>query len=166
MLKQQKHVKIPHEMHGGDNMKKIVILLFICCLLSGCKTTYERDTSKGEIIQVTLDEAMNKMEQGDEFIIAFETDLCSYCQQFHSIFDAYIENHHVELYQVMLDEEARSESENLRIINHYFPTFSKTPGVYYAKGGYVVSSLTDQKRSLNEDDLEKWVVKHALDEKK
>lgn len=153
-------------MHGGDNMKKIMLWMMICMLLVGCGSSYERDERKGEIIQITLDEAVSKMEQGEEFVVAFETDLCSYCQQFHSEFDAYIENHHVVLYRVMLDEEARSENENLRIINQYFPTFKTTPGVYYAKGGYVVSSLTDNRRSLNEDDIEKWVVKHALDEKK
>lgn len=152
-------------MHGGDDMKKIVLCLMLC-LLVGCSSSYVRDTSQGEIIQVTLDEAMHKMEQGDEFIVAFETDLCSYCQQFHAIFDEYIEDHHVVLYRVMLDEETRSENENLHIIQKYFPTFSTTPGVYYAKGGYVVSSLTDKKRSLSEDDLEKWIAKHALDEKK
>ena len=153
-------------MHGGDDMKKIMLWMMICFLLVGCGSAYTRDESKGEIIQITLDEAISKMNQGDEFVVAFETDLCSYCQQFHSEFDAYIENHHVVLYRVMLDEEPRSENENLRMINEYFPTFKTTPGVHYAKGGYVVSSLTDNRRSLNKDDIEKWVVKHALDEKK
>ena len=144
-------------MHGGEPMKKIILCLMICLLLVGCGSSYTRDNRAGEIIQVTLDEALAKMEQGDEFVVAFETDLCSYCQQFHSIFDTYIKDHHVVLYRVMLDEETRSENENLRLINNYFPTFSTTPGVYYARGGYVVSSLTDKKRSLDEEDLEKCI---------
>ena len=61
-------------MHGGDDMKKIVLCLMLC-LLVGCSSSYVRDTSQGEIIQVTLDEAMHKMEQGDEFIVAFSSEL-------------------------------------------------------------------------------------------
>ena len=76
-------------------MKKIMLWMMICLLLVGCGSSYPRDERKGEIIQITLDEAIAKMEQEEEFVVAFETDLCSYCQQFHSEFDEYIENHHV-----------------------------------------------------------------------
>lgn len=146
-------------------MKKILILM-LCLMLAGCSSSYERDAAGGSIVKVTLQEAMDKMENGDEFIVAFETDLCSFCQQFDYIFEKYIENHNVTLYRVMLSDESGSEQQNLAIINEYFPTFSTTPGVYYAKGGYVVSSLTDDRRSLSESDLEKWVVKYELDQKK
>lgn len=147
-------------------MKKIFVILLTCLILCGCQNHYERDSSAGIIHSISLQEAMDKMEQGDEFVVAFETDLCAFCQQFNHIFEAYIKNHNVTLYRVMLSDEKGSETQNLAIIQKYFPTFNTTPGVYYANEGYVVSSLTDQVRSLSEDDLEKWVVKYELDKKK
>ena len=49
-------------MHGGDDMKKIMLWMMICLLLVGCGSSYPRDERKGEIIQITLDEAIAKME--------------------------------------------------------------------------------------------------------
>lgn len=58
-----------------------------------------------------------------------------YCRQLHSILDEYLKTHHVVIYQVVLDNEDRTEQENLEIIHKYFEEFYSTPGVFYVKKG-------------------------------
>lgn len=151
-------------------MNKKLLVISICCFLmiTGCSKdkSYERDTSQGDVIYITLEEMQKKMQNKDEFVIAFTQQMCRYCQSFHLLFNEYKETHHVTIYEVDLTSENGSESENLKKILKYFPTFSTTPGIYYAKDGKVESSLTDQQNKMDETILDEWVKKYQLDKKK
>ena len=102
----------------------------------------------------------------DNFIIAFTQEKCRYCKEFYELFDEYRKNHNVIIYEVNLSKETREAKDNLEIIHEYFPTFSTTPGIYYAKDGKVESSLTDNQDEMNEEILDKWVQDNQLDRKK
>lgn len=146
--------------------KIIVFLLLTMCMFVGCGSSYKRDTGEGKVVYITLEEMQEKMSNKDDFIVAFTQDKCRYCKEFHELFDKYRENHNVTIYEVNLSKETRDSKENLKMIHEYFPTFSTTPGIYYAKDGKMDSSLTDGQDEMNEEILDKWVQDNQLDRKK
>lgn len=92
-------------------------------------------------------------------------ELCLYCQDFHAVLEAYQKNHHVIMYEVILDQEDRSPKENLAIIQPYFPDFSSTPGIFYVKDGKAESQLDgDPVHGISEEMLETWVKEYQLDQ--
>ncbi|MGX8850251.1 hypothetical protein [Amedibacillus sp. YH-ame10] len=150
-------------------MKKIncIWMVLLCLFLSACSSTpYERDTSKGSVSTITLEEMASKMENGDTFIVTLSQELCGACAQYHKMLNTYLENHNVTMYEVNLTAEPLSESQNLEIIHRYFPTFRTTPGIYYASEGKVVNSLSDEKKEVNEALFDEWVQEYELDSKK
>ncbi|MFR4996358.1 MAG: thioredoxin [Clostridium paraputrificum] len=146
--------------------KWIVFVFLIICMLVGCSSSYERDTGEGKIVYITLEEMQEKMINKDNFIISFTQEKCRYCKEFYELFDEYRKNHNVIIYEVNLSKETREAKDNLEIIHEYFPTFSTTPGIYYAKDGKVDSSLTDNQDEMNKEILDKWVQDNQLDRKK
>ncbi len=138
-------------------------------LLVACSNDTNKDskitvdtTTPGEYTYITLFDATQKFENGDEFIVAFTQDLCGYCEEFDYFYDEYRKDHSLNIYNVNLSEENRSEQENLEIILEYWPTFYNTPGIYYCKDGEVVSSLTDGISYMDLTLIESWVEAYDL----
>lgn len=128
-------------------------------------TEYERDTTAGEIKYITLEEMEAMIEKKESFPVILSTTYCLYCRDFHSVFDEYIKTHHVVMYEVILDNENRSEQENLTIIKKYFPEFSTTPGVFYVEKGKEKNYLNLSSTGMNEEVIDKWVQTYKLDKK-
>ena len=70
------------------------------------------------------------------------------------------------MYEVVLDNENRSEQENLAIIKKYFPEFSTTPGVFYVEKGKEKNYLNLSSTGMNEEVIDNWVQTYKLDKKK
>lgn len=128
-------------------------------------TEYERDATPGEIIYITLEEMETKIANKESFPVILSTTYCLYCRDFHSVFDEYIKTHHVVMYEVILDNENRSEQENLEIIKKYFPEFSTTPGVFYVKNGKEKNYLDFSSVGMDEEVIDNWVQTYQLDKK-
>lgn len=144
-------------------MKKRWMSIFFCLmLLTGC-SGYERDDSPGYITYITLNDMKQMMEDKNEFVIAFTQSLCGYCQDFHKLFSEYSKNHHVIIYEVLLDNESGTPNENRKLIQEYFPGFDTTPGIFYAKDGKVYDQLSNVK--ITEEVFDNWVQKNQLDGK-
>lgn len=149
-------------------MKKLFIILIVLTLI-GCSNEASVtpqnnvDTTKeGSYINIDLFEATQKFTNGDEFIVAFTQDLCGYCEEFTYYYDEYRKDHYLNIYNVNLSNEERTEQENLQIILEYWPTFYNTPGIYYCKDGEVVSSLTDNISYMSMDLIDAWVNEFNL----
>jgi len=130
------------------------------------KEPYIRDTQPGEIICITLEEMQRMIEEKKSFAVMFSTTYCGYCTDFHSVFDEYIKKHHVTMYEVILDNENRSEQDNLVIIHMYFPEFNTIPGVFSVKDGKEESYLDFNLIGINEEVIDEWVQEYHLDEKR
>lgn len=128
-------------------------------------TKYERDTAPGEIVYITLEEMETKIANKESFPVILSTTYCLYCRDFHLVFDEYIKTHHVVMYEVILDNENRSEQENLAIIKKYFPEFSTTPGVFYVKKGKEKNYLDFSLTGMDEKVIDNWVQTYQLDKK-
>ncbi|MDD3049020.1 MAG: hypothetical protein PHQ89_03480 [Bacilli bacterium] len=144
-----------------------IILCFIVLFICGCSANsdYTRSNKSGKIINISLAQMKEKMENKDTFAIAFTTSYCNYCLQFHNIFDEYMKTHEVTLYQVVLDEETTNEMENIEIIHTYFPEFNTTPGIFYVEDGKEENYLNTYASGISEEIIDEWVIKYKMDEK-
>lgn len=105
--------------------KRFLAFLMVTFLLCGC-TSYERDESAGEVIQISLADMESMMKKGQEFTIAFTQSMCGYCEDFHELFENYRQNHHVVLYEVPLEREKEQPNVNRAIIQQYFPRYGQS----------------------------------------
>ncbi|MGG5461715.1 thioredoxin family protein [Clostridium sp. B9] len=149
-------------------MRRILNLLLVVLLtftFIGCgNKEYERDTSSGEKIIVSLDEAL-AMATDEEAIILLGRPTCRDCLILEDILVSYLEDHKITIYEVNLDNEGTSEEEiqrNRNKINKVFPDFNSTPSMYYVKSGKIIDEIIE---ASSEEELDKWVVKNRLDAK-
>lgn len=152
-------------------MKKILTLMIVFMLgiatLMGCSgsESYTRDTSSGSIVEESLDTIIERAENKEEFVVIFTQTTCKDCIIAEGIMTPYLENHSVEIKDVVLDNEGTTDEEiqaNRKKINSVFPDFNATPTMYYVKDGKVVDEIIE---FSEEAELEEWVVKNQLDKK-
>lgn len=152
-------------------MKRILKLMIVFMLgiatLMGCSgsESYTRDTSSGSIVEESLDTIIERAENKEEFVVIFTQTTCKDCIIAEGIMTPYLENHSVEIKDVVLDNEGTTDEEiqaNRKKINSVFPDFNATPTMYYVKDGKVVDEIVE---FSEEAELEEWVVKNKLDKK-
>lgn len=148
-------------------MRKILwVGIILTALLTGCaSSSYERDASPGEIKEITLSQMDTMVTQGKTFTVMLTTTYCGYCQEFHELLNEYLKNHHLVIYEVVLDKENATEQENLAIINRHIKDFTTTPGVFYIENGTEESHLLPDAKGIYEELLDQWVVENQLDKK-
>ena len=127
---------------------------------------YPRDTTPGEVITITMSQLEEKIANMETFVVSFETTYCMYCRRLHSILDDYLKDHHVIIYQVVLDLENATEEENLEKIHKHFEEFYTTPGVFYVKKGKNKSYLDTYTLGIEEDVIDQWIRENQIDKKK
>lgn len=127
---------------------------------------YSRDTNPGEVINITMAQMEEKMANNETFVVCFATTYCMYCKQLHVILDDYLKDHHVVIYQVILDLENATEEENLTVIHKYFEEFYTTPGVFYVKKGINKSYLNMYTLGIEEEIIDQWVRENQIDKKR
>lgn len=148
-------------------MKRWKTFTIVCCLLlyiSGCATSsYERDTKQGKVIEITLQQVEQKIKAKESFTVMFTQSMCGYCHDFDKVLKTYIEDHHIIMYNVVLDKEETTPKENLAIIRQYFSDFSSTPGIYYVDEGVSKSHLLPENNQITKKNLDDWVLQNKLD---
>lgn len=148
-------------------MKKltgIIIIFLLIFSLIGCDK-YIRDNGRGSITEITLDESLKLAEAEKETIILYSITTCIDCIKLKEVLNTYLENHSVEINEVVLDNEGTSDEEiqsNRRKINTIFPEFSAVPSMYYLKDGEVIDEAIE---ITTEEELEAWVLQNRLDKK-
>lgn len=148
-------------------MKKIITLLcLLFCMgtLQACSSSYDRDTSPGEIKQITLLQMEEMIKQEESFAIVLTQTGCGYCQDFESLLATYIKDHHVIMYDVILDQEPRTVDENLAIIDQHLEGFSSTPGIFYVEKGKFKSHLKGKQEGISEEIFDGWVQENKIDQ--
>lgn len=145
---------------------KKIICLFCCMLIVPCGCTnndYKRNQDKGKIVDISLQKAVDKIKAKDSFSIMLTQSTCGYCQDFEQMLTTYLDNHHVIMYNVVLDKEQATPQENLVIIKQYFKDFRTTPGIYYVDKGKIENHLQAAQGNISEEDFDAWVKKYKLD---
>ena len=148
-------------------MKKfinIAITLILIFSFVGCNQ-YTRDNTSGSITEINLDEALTIAKEESETILLFTLSKCKDCKKMKEVLTPYLENHSVEINEVILDKEGTSDEEvqnNRRKINTVFEDFNSVPSMYYLKDGEIIDEIFE---ITEEEQLEEWVVKNKLDKK-
>ena len=146
--------------------KYFCAVMAVMTLLAGCgSSTYERDSSAGEIKEITLSQMDTMFTQGKSFTVMLTTTYCGYCQELHQLLNEYLKDHHLVIYEVVLDKENATEQENLAVINRHISGFSTTPGVFYIENGDQKSQLLPDANGIHKELLDRWVVDNQLDQK-
>lgn len=130
------------------------------------KETYERDSSPGQRISLTLEEMRQMIDEDQSFLIVFTKEDCPYCIEFAAVCEWYIQNHNLTVYEVNLTAENRSENDNRMIIQTYFPEFNTVPGVFSVRNGEEESYLNLYQLGISEEILDNWVLEYRLDEER
>ncbi len=152
-------------------MKKLFLVLVSTFLLVACASESptnnlpqlsEEQQKEGKIVEINLFDITQMFSNGEEFIVLFTQDYCGYCQDFKEMYHYYASNHNLNIYEVNLTNEERSESENVDIIRYYWPAFNGTPAIYYCNDGEIVSTFSDGNSGMNLQLLEEWVNENNL----
>lgn len=148
-------------------MKKfinIAITLILIFSFVGCNQ-YTRDNTSGSITEINLDEALTIAKEESETILLFTLSTCKDCKKMKEVLTPYLENHSLEINEVILDKEGTADEEvqnNRRKINTVFEDFNSVPSMYYLKDGEIIDEIFE---ITEEEQLEEWVVKNKLDKK-
>ena len=148
-------------------MKKfinIAITLILIFSFVGCNQ-YTRDNTSGSITEINLDEALTIAKEESETILLFTLSTCKDCKKMKEVLTPYLENHSVEINEVILDKEGTADEEvqnNRRKINTVFEDFNSVPSMYYLKDGEIIDEIFE---ITEEEQLEEWGVKNKLDKK-
>lgn len=156
-------------------MKKIRILGFVfMMILGGCSSSptkeYIRDTSAGEIKESTLEEVYTKFEQKEDFVLLMTFSYCSHCHDLKELLVPYLQNHHVVIYELIMDKLTPITSDYdvaKEKLNQYLKDYEGTPSLYYIEGGKKKDEIIgfDGKVdiSTNTELYDAFVQKHQLD---
>lgn len=148
-------------------MKKL-LLLFMCVLcMTGCSSSDEKqkDTypkpqisaGQGEVRSLTLDEAIEKKNGKESYLLILTQTYCSHCLNFFMETDAYTKESGITLWDVTLDKEERSQTKILSLIKENFGEFSSTPSLYFIADGKVQSSLLSSESDVDLEAYKDWL---------
>ena len=149
--------------------KKSFLLLIIALsiMVSGCGKFYNRDTRPGKIIKISMEEMETMMKEKETFTLVVTRDYCKYCAEFYELMESYLKNHHVKIYDVNIDENFGTKSdENIEKIENMFPNFVGTPGIFYIEDGKLVNQLDNESQDLTKTLFDNWVQDYKMDKKK
>lgn len=145
-------------------MKKILLLLMCLMMVCGCQTDYERDTNPGSMIEISVEEMVEKMENDETFVFLVSQTNCKGCQEFEAAMEVYLPNHHVDIYYLVYNRLKGDERKQaLEIIQDYFPSMTQTPSLYYVVNGLQKDQLKSGEEGLTKEKFDNWVYRWQID---
>ncbi len=91
-------------------MKRILLILMILLLLVGCTP---KEETLGTYYTISVSDLMDKMDNGDEFVVYLGLSTCGSCATYKSVIEEYIKNYDTDFYYVELDNESEEMIELL-----------------------------------------------------
>ncbi|MDF9824306.1 hypothetical protein M2475_001096 [Breznakia sp. PF5-3] len=150
-------------------MKKIILGLLVCFLFACGNGSKEKDEvkiklneNKGEVVALTLDELITKMENEESFVFLFSQTYCGSCMSFFAESDEYTKEIGLTLYDVTLDSEKKTEAEQQAIFDKHFSDFSATPTIYFVSNGEVKDSLNSSEEDVSLDSYKKFLKENKV----
>lgn len=149
-------------------MKKFFWICICIMLLSGCSSSYQRDTQAGEVVTLSVTDMETKINNKEDFVVVFAQSWCTHCKAFNAMLQEYLPNHHVIVYEVVLDKDPDlSREKAIEIVQSYFPDMTGTPSIYYLEEGEIKNKMdTSGENGLSDENFDHWIVKYRIDEKK
>ncbi|HJC37261.1 MAG TPA: hypothetical protein H9702_09075 [Candidatus Merdibacter merdavium] len=153
-------------------MKRIMTICLSLCLmmLAGCadNKTYPPitlDPGNGEVRSISIDDAIEKKNDGENFLLIVTQTYCGYCMDFFAESDAYTKAAGITLWCVTLDKEEYSEEQNLKLVHDNFGDFSSTPSLYYIGEGETQDMLLSSEEQVTLESYQTWLKEnHIIEE--
>lgn len=147
-------------------MKKIYLIIgvVIICLTGCSKTNYIRDTSKGEIQDISFETLADKIENDKSFLLQISLKNCEYCKYVKNIETEYIKKHNITIYNYTLDNSDENFKAEFDYIKKHFKNFEIAPSLYWVDNKKNKNLLTFE---IDEEErqLDKFIIKYEIDKK-
>ncbi|MBQ1386000.1 MAG: hypothetical protein II510_05000 [Erysipelotrichales bacterium] len=136
-------------------MKKIfaIIIVTMIVFLNGC-------ASKGKLVEITAEKAIEKLEHGDTFLFFVGRSDCPRCAEHIETLQGYMKSHPLTVYYVIQDRDENRDSFQ-KLWDTYFPGLEDIPATFYVKDGTIVKNQTVTQR-LTEEGLVKWLERIGI----
>ncbi len=147
--------------------KKFLLSLLLLTSLTGCAQdpAYTPDTTPGTKTEIPLAQVLERQNNGEQMLVLFVQDGCSYCAAFDEIADTYLQNHHIDLKVVNLTtEETYNPKEDIKnALQAAVGGIEQTPALYYIESKDKVHLLDYTNGEYTLDALTEFITKHQLD---
>ncbi len=139
---------------------KLIFAFMFVFTLSACGTNYTRDTSSGEIKQVTYAELREMYENEETFYAVFSQTTCGACNEFkENVLTPYTEDHNITIYEVNITNEVSAQATFDQLFKDY-EEFKGTPHSTFVEEGKDKEQYVGE---MSEEDFDDLVVKYELD---
>ena len=119
-------------------MKRLIILIILRLLISGC--------SKGRIVEKKAPEIIEMFENKESFVMYAGTSDCENCKEFRDILEQVLNDYRLTVYYFPADDY---EDEDVRkLIYNYLYKLQWTPTVYVVENGKVVHINENESNTL------------------
>ncbi len=145
-------------------MKKILFIFLCLMMICGCNMEYKRDTTAGAMIEITVEDMVQKMENDETFVFLVSQTNCKGCQEFEDAMELYLPDHHVDIYYLVYNRLKGDERKAaLETIQDYFPSMTQTPSLYYVVNGLQKDQLKSGEEGLTKEKFDNWVQRWQID---
>lgn len=143
-------------------MKKIIVTMLCSMLvLVGCSSS-----KGGKVVEISVDEALQKIENKDTFILMVTRTKCEYCDMMHEMLDKTINDHATIIYNVVMDDSDDATLEaDVTKLEEKVAQPGRTPHIYYVLDGVSTEEIVGFNEK-NPDRFWEWVKKYELEDVK
>lgn len=158
----------PTTLHKKIRKTAIFLLMLFC--LTGCASEAQSpstaNSTPGTKTEVPLARIMERQENGEQMLVLFVQDGCSYCASFDEIVDTYLETHNITLNVVNLTtEETYNPKENIiAALKTTVGGLEQTPALYYIESKDSVHLLDYTEGDYTMDSLSAFIEKYQLNQ--
>lgn len=120
-----------------------LIIIFLFCILIGCnsrKTEFDKN-KKGKLVDISVEEIKNKIQNNDTFILQFTKTNCPYCLQLEKIEKEYLKENDIIIYVFSIDKNIHEFKNNQEYFNNLFGDIDHVPIVYWLYKGEPKNNL-------------------------
>lgn len=155
--------------HAHTFRKRLLVPLLLLASLTGCasngEATYTPDSTAGTKTEIPLAQVLERQNNGEQMLVLFVQDGCSYCVAFDEIVNTYIQNHHIDLNVVNLTtEETYNPKEDIKsALQAAVGGIEQTPALYYIESKDKVHLLDYTSGEYTLDTLTEFITKYQLD---
>lgn len=118
----------------------------------------------GKRVRLTLDQAVTKKNNDEQFVLLYMKDDCSYCAEFDQVLNPFINEHPLTVYEVSLSqaEEMYMPEDKDTMLNILTAGVGRTPALYYIESQEKVNLLDHTAENYSTSGLTQWVAKYDL----
>ena len=141
-----------------NKLIKFVLGIAIALSLVGCSSSIDRSdiaADKGDLVVVSSEEVLNKIDDGNTFVFIITQTNCSHCKQYEPIIAELCVEESIKVYQIVADKD---DSDALDTLMERYE-IEYTPTTFVVVEGELKDSFVG---SVSLDELKDYFKKHKV----